>query len=281
MAEILSGKTVSEALMEKLAIRIEAQSVTPKLATLRVGDNDADKAYENNASNKLRKMGLVVENLTLESGCKEQAMLDSVQWLNSRNDVHGILVFQPLPKDWDTELLRTTLNPIKDVDCSTLENLGKLIADTPRYIPGAPAGVMAVLDHYNIPLSGANVCLIGRSTVVGRPLSQLLTSRGATVTICHSRTKNLAKVAKDSEILITSAGVPNLVGKDFVHENQVVIDVSTNVVDGKLCGDINLEEVSQIVKAYTPTPGGIGAITTTILAQQVVKACETLTLKLN
>lgn len=282
MAKILSGKEVSEHLQEKTKIRIESieksVGVTPKLATVRVGENEADKAYENGATKKFQAMGLDVENIVLAGDCEERAMLDTVEWLGNRTDVHGILVFQPLPSAWNVELLRTTLNPAKDVDCSTLENLGKLLGGQPRFVPGAPGAVMALLDYFGIDLEGKSVCLLGRSTVVGRPLSQLLTSAGATVTVCHTKTKNMAELAKASEILITSAGVPNLITKDFVHENQIVVDVSTNVVNGKLCGDIALEEIDSIVASYTPTPGGIGAITTTILAQQVVRACESLTL---
>lgn len=276
MARILSGKEVSERLQGEISSRIAGLDVVPKLATVRVGEQGADVAYEANATKKLRGMGLEVENVVL-SGDSEQDLMTQVGELGERADIHGILVFQPLPEGWNTDLLRTTLNPEKDIDCSTWENLGKLLAGAPRFVPGAPGAVMELLSHYAVDLVGKEVAVIGRSTVVGRPLAQLLTSAGATVTVCHSKSKNLAEVCRSAEILVTSAGVANLVTGEFVHDKQIVVDVSTNVVDGKLCGDICLETVSEKAESYTPTPGGIGAICTTVLAKQVVKACENLT----
>lgn len=279
MAKVLSGKEVSEALQETVKARVsvlQEKGVPPKLVTIRVGENGSDIAYESSATKKLGTMNVLVENAVLPMTATQEDLFDMVKEQGAREEVHGILVFQPLPSGWDEEILRTTLNPAKDVDCTTLENLGKLLAGKPRFCPGAPAGVMALLAHYNMDLTGKTVALIGRSTVVGRPLAQLLTSAGATVTICHSKTVNLSQVCQKADILVTSAGVPKLVGKDFVHKDQIVVDVSTNVVDGKLCGDISVDEIADIVEAYTPTPGGIGAITTTILASQVVDACESL-----
>lgn len=273
MAMILSGKEVSEQLQEHIKIRVETLKHTPKLATLRVGENDADKAYEGSATKKFQSLGLAVENVVLEEQCTQEEFVAQLQTLGEQEDIHGILVFQPLPSHLSVEVLRTSLNPMKDVDCSTFENLGKLLSGNPRFIPGAPGAVMMLLQHFQIDVAGKNIALIGRSTVVGRPLGQLLTTAGATVTMCHSKSKDLASICKQSDILITSAGVPNLVTKEFVHGEQIVIDVSTNVVDGKLCGDID-PDIAHIVKAYTPTPGGIGAVTTAVLAHQVVRASE-------
>lgn len=273
MSTILSGKEVSEKLGASVKLRAEQGKKIPKLATLRVGDNGADVAYEASATKKLSSFGLEVENAVLDITCTQEEFMAQLKTLGDREDVHGILVFQPLPSHLDTDALRTSLNPLKDVDCTTFENLGKLLSGAARFIPGAPGGVMALLQHFEIDVSGKNVVVIGRSTVVGRPLAQLLTTAGATVTVCHSKSTDVAEICRGCDILITSAGVPNLITKRFVHEDQIVIDVSTNVVDGKLCGDIH-PEICEIVQSYTPTPGGIGAITTAVLAHQVVRAAE-------
>ncbi len=261
---ILSGKDVAEAIQKNLQV-----TNPPTLAMIRVGDNPSDMAYEKGATTKLTALGLKVDALHLPETVT-QADLDShIQSLNNCAEIHGILVFQPLP----AHLSAMSISSEKDVDCSTLESLGKLVTGQKGFHPGAPAAVMALLQHYNIDIQGKNVTLIGRSTVVGKPLALLLTQAGATVTICHSKTQNLPQVAKNSDILITSAGKPNLITADFVHPEQYVIDISTNVVDGKLCGDID-PQIHDLVKGYTPTPGGIGAICTTILAKQVVEASQ-------
>ncbi len=261
---ILSGKAVAEALQSNFQF-----TQAPRLVTLRVGEQEADIAYEAGAGKKLALLGLEVEHLVFPQSVSQSQLDDAILQLNQRKDVQGILVFQPLPSHLNASVL--PIAPEKDVDCSTFPQQGRLVAGVDGFLPGAPAAVLATLAHYDIPLEGKNVTLIGRSTVVGRPLALLLMQQGATVTVCHSKTKNLASVAQASDILITSAGKANLITADFVHPQQIVIDISTNMVNGKLQGDIH-PEIHDIVAAYTPTPGGIGAVCTTILAQQVVKA---------
>lgn len=263
---ILSGKEVAEAINQTLNC-----NHSPKLATIRVGEDPADIAYETSAKKKLENLGLSVETVVLPATITQEELNAVIVAQNENTAVHGILVFQPLPKHLSA--LHLPIAPEKDVDCTTLLSQGKLVAGLDGFKAGAPAAVMATLAHFNIPLEGKNIALIGRSSVVGKPLALLLIQGGATVTICHSKTKNLPQIAKASDILITSAGKANFITPDFVHPEQVVIDVSTNVVEGKLCGDLS-PEVHDLVHAYTPTPGGIGAVTTSILAQQVVKASQ-------
>ncbi|MFI3253309.1 MAG: bifunctional 5,10-methylenetetrahydrofolate dehydrogenase/5,10-methenyltetrahydrofolate cyclohydrolase [Eubacteriales bacterium] len=255
----LSGKKVAEALKKKMKC-----STHPILATLRVGEVPSDVAYERGLGKRLLELGMEVKHFTLPDTVSQEELNQKIEELNNDKHIHGIIVFQPLPHG----LSAHAIAPNKDVDCSTLINQGKLLAGLPCYQPNAAAAVIALLEHYRIPLLGTKVTLIGRSSVVGRPLSILLIQAGATVTVCNSQTKNLPQIARSSGILISAVGQPNFITPEFVHDKQLVVDIGTNYVDGKLCGDIS-PEIHHIVGGYTPTPGGIGPVTTMVLAKQV------------
>ncbi len=258
----LSGLKVAAALKKQMRC-----STHPHLATVRVGENPIDVSYEVGLGKKLLELGMDVEHFHLPETVSQEDLDKQIEELNQNKHVHGIILFQPLPHG----LHPHAIAPNKDVDCSTLINQGKLLAGLPCYLPNAAGAVMALLEHYHIPLQGTNVTLIGRSSVVGRPLSILLIQAGATVTVCNSKTRNLAQIARCSGILISAVGQANFITREFVHENQVVVDIGTNYIDGKVCGDIS-PEIHHIVAGYTPTPGGIGPVTTAVLAKQVAQS---------
>lgn len=267
----LQGKAANQVLLAEISADIPRLSVVPTLATVRLGDNGADIAYQRNATQKLENLGLKVKNYQYPIDFSQEELLEELERLNQDASVHGILLFQPLPPHLDMMAIRHAIAPEKDIDCTTVENLGLILAGETRYAPCAPGAVMALLDHYQVSVVGKKVTIIGRSLVVGRPLSMLLLVEHATISVCNVNTANIAEEARNSDILITAAGCPGLVTPEFVHPKQTVIDIGTTMVDGVLCGDIH-PDVIPLVAAYTPTPGGIGALTTTILARQLVKA---------
>ena len=217
-------------------------------------------------------MAVCSVGLSQETG--EEELVATIEKLAEDEGIHGILLMQPLPKGIDVDRVKATIPPSKDVDGATFDNLGRVLAgNTEGYSYCAPSAVMALLDHYEIPLKGANVVLIGSGLVVGRPLALLLADRFATVTMANVYSKDIPEMTQKADILISACGVAGLVDATYVHEGQIVIDVGTSRKNGKICGDVNWEEVAPIVKAVTPTPGGIGSITTHILALHLMLAC--------
>lgn len=256
---ILSGKKVAQAIYKTMRC-----STHPHLATLRVGEKPEDIAYQSGVEKRLLEQGLEVEHHVLPVTATQAELDAKIQELNEKTVIHGILVLQPLPEG----LNPYAIAPSKDVDCSTLINQGKLMAGEACYQPNGPAAVITLLNHFKIPLEGTAITLIGRSQVVGRPLALMLIQAGATVTVCNSKTRNLPFIARSCGILISAVGQPNFITREFCHEKQVVIDVGANHLSGNQVGDIS-PEIHDFVAAYTPTPGGIGSVTTAILAKQV------------
>lgn len=257
-----------------LRLRLEEKQILPTLAVVRVGAKPGDISYEKGIRKKMDALSIAVCSVALSPEAKERELIETIQQLSADKGIHGILLMQPLPAGMNAGRVKAAIAPEKDVDGATLTNLGHVLAgNTDGYSYCAPGAVMALLDYYGIPLKGANVVIIGSGLVVGRPLALLLADRFATVTMTNIYSKEVPSISKRADILISAAGVAGLVDASYVSEGQIVIDVGTSRKEGKICGDVNWEAIEPIVEAATPTPGGIGGITTTVLAKHVVEAC--------
>ena len=279
MATLLKGAEAAKALTEKLTSRTEelkAKGVEPCLAIVRVGERDDDLSYERGAMKRCEKIGIKVKNVVLPLEITQEELIAEIERINADDRIHGVLLFRPLPKHIDDEAVRKSLAPAKDMDGITDGSLGAVYAGTKDgYAPCTAASCVEILKHYDIPVSGKRVVVIGRSLVIGKPVSMLLLAENATVTICHSRSQNLAEICREADILVVAAGKAGMVTKDFVRQGQTVLDVGIHVdADGNMCGDTVFAEVEPIVDMITPVPGGVGSVTTAILASHVVEAAE-------
>ena len=288
MAKRLLGKEVNEALVAALQTRTAAlreKGITPTLGIIRLGENPSDLSYEKGATKRAEEVGVAVKNYILPETATKEEVLAVIDEVNADASVHGVLMFRPLPKHLkaDQDEICNRLAPCKDVDSMThMSNAGVFEGQDLGYAPCTPAACMEILDYYGIDCKGKNAVVIGRSLVVGKPAAMMLMAKNATVTVCHTRTVNTAEICKNADIIVTAAGVLNSLTKDFVREGQIVIDVSMNwnpekiTTKGKggMSGDCVFEEVEPIVEAITPVPGGVGAVTTTVLMKHVVEAAE-------
>ena len=288
MAKQLLGKEVNEALVAALQTRTAAlkeKGVTPTLGIIRLGENPSDLSYEKGATKRAEEVGVAVKNYILPEDASKEDVLKVIDEVNADASVHGVLMFRPLPKHLkaDQDEICNRLAPCKDVDSMThMSNAGVFEGQDLGYAPCTPAACMEILDHYGIDCKGKNAVVIGRSLVVGKPAAMMLMGKNATVTICHTKTVDTAAVCREADIIISAAGVLNSLTKDFVRPGQVVIDVSmnwnpekiTSKGKGGMSGDCVYDEVEPIVEAITPVPGGVGAVTTTVLMKHVVEAAE-------
>jgi len=280
VAELLLGAPVANALTEVLAgevATLSSRGVVPTLAIVRVGERDDDLAYERGALKRCEKVGIAVRQFVLAADCSQDELMAVIDEVNSDASIHGCLMFRPLPKTLDEVAACAALDPAKDVDCITEGSLFGVFANRPvGFAPCTAEACIEVLDYYGYNLTGARVTVVGRSLVIGKPVSMMLQARNATVTMCHTRTRDLAAECRDAEILVVAAGHIGTVGSDAVSAGQVVIDVGINWDDaaGKLCGDVLFEEVEPIVGAITPVPRGVGSVTTAVLAKHVVEAAR-------
>lgn len=279
MAEVLKGAPVAARITEELAARCErlkTLGIVPTLAMLRVGEKPGDLAYETGAVKRCEKIGIIPRKILLPADVSPDEITGHVRMINADESVHGLLMFRPLD-DKDAERSACEmLDPSKDVDCMTDSSLAGVFTGSGKgYAPCTAQACVELLDYYGVDLAGKNVAVIGRSLVIGRPVSMLLMRRNATVTICHSQTSNLPDIARNSDILIAAIGRAKFIGTDYVSPGQVVVDVGINVDDdGKLCGDVDYDAVVPIVRAITPVPGGVGAITTAVLAKHIIESAE-------
>ena len=280
MGEIIKGKPVGDALSEVLKGECEAlvkDGIQPKLAILRVGAKPNDLSYEKGALKKCDTIGIKAEVTELPEGTTQEQYIEALEKLNKDSSVHGILTFRPLPKGIDEEVIKNVIAPEKDVDCFSPMNTAKLMeGDKTGFPPCTPTAVVEILKHYNVPLKGAKVVVLGRSMVVGKPVSMLLLGENATVTICHSKTQDLQKVCADADVLVAGVGRARMVTADYVKEGAVVIDVGINAKPegGGICGDVDTDDVLAKASMVTPVPAGVGSVTTSILAKHVIKACK-------
>ena len=288
MAKRLLGKEVNEALVAALQARTAAlreKGVVPTLGIIRLGENPSDLSYEKGATKRAEEVGVAVKNYILPEDASKEDVLKVIDEVNADASVHGVLMFRPLPKHLkaDQDEICNRLAPCKDVDSMThMSNAGVFEGQDLGYAPCTPAACMEILDHYGIDCKGKNAVVIGRSLVVGKPAAMMLMAKNATVTVCHTRTVNTAEICRNADIIVTAAGVLNSLTKDFVREGQIVIVVSmnwnpekiTSKGKGGMSGDCVFDEVEPIVGAITPVPGGVGAVTTSVLMKHVVEAAE-------
>lgn len=281
MGTVMLGTEVAKAMKERLIRRTEAlkdRGIRPKLAILRVGERPDDLSYERGARKRMELTGIECQVTELSEEVSQRELEAALRDLNQDPAVHGILLFRPLPSHLDEEPLKQIIDPVKDVDCMSPVNMAKVFSgDDSGYAPCTPEAVMEMLDHYGIDLKGKNVTVIGRSMVVGRPLAMMLLKRHATVTICHTRTRDLAAACRAADILIAAAGKAKMVTASMAGEGAVVVDVGINMdSEGNLCGDVDFEAVEPKASFISPVPRGVGSVTTSVLAQHVVRAAESL-----
>ena len=275
----LGGKEVADKIVEEIKIKVEAlknNGINPKLAILRVGEREDDLAYERGVLKRFETAGVEVE-VTAVDVCISQEELDKTfDGINNDPGVHGILVFRPLPKGLSDEHMRRTIDPGKDSDFMDIRNMENVLAGIPdAAAPCTAEAVMALIRYYQIETKGRKVTVVGRSLVIGKPVALLLTTANATVTVCHTKTANIEEECKNADIIVACCGVAKMITDRFVKPGQIIIDVGMNVdEEGRLCGDVDYDAVSEIAEAITPVPGGVGSITTAILLKHVVKNAE-------
>ena len=276
--EELRGKEIVEAMRTECLSFARENACIPSLAVLRVGDKESDIAYERSIKKRFQDFGLEVKDYHLEENCSNAEFQEVFRFLNEDPEIDGILVFRPLPLQIDEEEMLSVMKKEKDVDGVTSSNLaGLLLQDPDAFAPCTAEAVMELCKYYKISLSGKEVCIIGRSLVVGKPLSVLMLNADATVTVCHSKTENIKEVAKRADVLVTAIGKAKAIGSSYCKEGATVIDVGINVEsDGNLCGDVDYDTIKTVAEKLTPVPGGLGPVTTAVLAKHVVKAYQLL-----
>ena len=287
MAKLLLGKEVNAKLNARIIEQCEAlkaQGVNPTLAIVRCGERPDDLSYERGATKRAETLGVAVEKFLLPEDVTKEELLKTIDEINANDKIHGVLMFRPLPKHLkaDQDEICNRLDPAKDVDGMTDgSNAGVFMGKQLGFAPCTPAACMEILDHYGIDLTGKKAVVIGRSLVVGKPAAMMLMGKNATVTVCHTKTKHVAEIAREADVLISAAGVLKSLTKDYVRPGQIVIDVSINWDAEKngIAGDAVFEEVEPIVDAITPVPGGVGAVTTSVLIGHVVEAAARQTAK--
>ena len=279
MALLLKGGQAAAAMNEKTAARVAALTaagVVPTLAVVRMGAREDDLSYERGVMNRCAKLGIQVKPYLLEADASQDQLLAVLGEINQDSSIHGCLIFRPLPAQIDDKAVRSTLAPEKDVDGITDASLaGVFTGSGVGYAPCTAQACVEILDHYGIPLEGKRATVVGRSLVVGKPAAMLLDRKNATVTICNSRTRNLPEICRSADVLVVAMGKRGAIGGDCVAPGQVVVDVGIHTDEnGKLCGDVRFAEAEPVVEAITPVPGGVGTMTTSVLAAHVVEAAE-------
>lgn len=282
-AEIIDGKSISQSLRQQLKSDIEAmqkEGITPGLAVVIVGDDPASKTYVQSKHKACQKLGMHSEVIRLKEQSSEEELLNVIQQLNADEAIHGILVQLPLPKHISEEQIINAIRPEKDVDGFHPVNVGQLVIGEGGFIPCTPHGIIKMMKAKGIAIEGKHAVVIGRSNIVGKPVSLLLLQENATVTMCHSRTKNLAEISKQADILVVALGKAEMIGKEYISPGTTVIDVGINrLQDGRLVGDVNFEEAKQVAEYITPVPGGVGPMTITMLLYNTVEAAKRLGMK--
>jgi len=278
MAKIIDGKEVSAMIKESVAQQTKelvSNGIKPKLAVVIVGDDSASRVYVNNKKKACEVVGFESVEYALSKDTTQEELLKLIEKLNNDKSVNGILCQLPLPKQIDEEAIITAISPLKDVDAFHAENVGHIMIGNYTFLPCTPAGVMELLKSENIEIEGKNCVIIGRSNIVGKPMSMLLLQKNGTVTICHSKTKNLKEITKSADILVAAIGVAKFVTADMIKPGAVVIDVGMNRDEnGKLCGDVDFDDVKQTASYITPVPGGVGPMTIAMLMQNTLMAAK-------
>jgi len=277
-AKIIDGNAAARAVREgckKRADALKERGITPGLAVIIVGDNPASRAYVRNKVKACAEVGVHSEMHEFESGCSEAAVLEEIERLNRDPGIHGILIQLPLPGHFHPERITQAVDPEKDVDGFTWRNLGALVSGHALFEPCTPRAVMALIDEAGAAIEGSHAVVVGRSAIVGKPVALMLTARNATVTVCHTKTRDLGRVTRLADILVVAAGRPELITGDMVKPGAVVLDVGINRVPGRgLVGDVHFASVRDVAAAITPVPGGVGPTTIAMLVANTVLAAE-------
>ena len=275
MGNIIDGKLVATAIKSMLAEEInnlKQDNINVCLAVIMVGENPASQVYVNNKKKACEERGIISKQFTLAEDYGQDRLLALIKTLNNDPTVNGILCQLPLPEGYDEKAVINAISPAKDVDCFHPINVGRVMTGDYAFLPCTPAGIIELLAHYNIDISGKECVIVGRSNIVGKPLNMLLLHKNGTVTVAHSKTQNLTEVTKRADILVAAVGKPKFITADMVKEGAVVVDVGINRIDGKLCGDVDFENVSRKTSWITPVPGGCGPMTIAMLMQNTVTA---------
>ena len=280
MADILKGKPVADAINERTAAAVnelKEKGVVPTLCIVRVGERPDDLSYENGAMKRAAAVGVEVIKRVFPADVSEEELVSAIDGINADPAIHGVLLFRPLPRHIHEARVCNALAPEKDMDGITDMSMAGVYAQKKLGFPPCTAqAVIELIDHYGIDLTGANVTVIGRSLVIGKPVSMMLIKKNATVTICHTRTRGTADIARNADMIVAAAGSKRMVDTEFVREGQIVIDVGINWDEeqGRIVGDVDLDAVSPIVSAVTPVPGGVGGVTTSVLMSHVAEAAR-------
>ena len=269
---LIDGKEVKSKKIEELKNILNNLNTQLGLAVIQVGDDEASKVYIKQKEKLALELGYKFIHKKYDSNVDEDTLLHDIDILNNDKSIHGILVQMPLPKHLDENKIQNRISYLKDVDGLTYLNSGKLVNNSKGLVPCTPKGIIDLLDYYNIPIEGANAVVVGRSILVGKPIANLLLNRNATVTICHSRTKDLSSITKKADILVVAIGKKWFIDKSMIKKDSVIIDVGINRDDGKLYGDVNFDDVKNKCKYITPVPGGVGPMTVTELMFNVFDA---------
>ena len=278
MYQLIDGKELAKNIRQELKKendKLKEKGINAKLAVILVGDDNASKVYIKNKSKACNDVGIEFEEILLDSNTTMDKLLNVIENLNLREDINGILLQSPIPKGLNIQVAFEKIDYRKDVDGFNPINVGKLMIGQDGFIPCTPYGIVRMLEEYNIPVEGKNAVVIGRSNIVGKPLSQCLLNKNATVTVCHSKTKDIKNVTKNADLLISAVGKLNMVTEDMVKDGAVVIDVGMNRKEnGKLAGDVDFENVKEKTSYITPVPGGVGPMTIAMLMNNVIKATK-------
>lgn len=282
MADILmKGAEVNAAMKERMINRVDAlkkKGVQPVINIVRIGNRSDDLAYERGARKRMESVGVEMKITELPEDISQADFVKAFRKVNEDKTVHGIMLFRPLPKHLDESEIASIINPIKDVDCMSPVNIAKVfMGDEGVFAPCTAKAVMEMLAHYEVDLSGKNVVIVGRSMVVGKPLAMLMLKKNATVTVCHTRTVDLAEKCRRADVVVAAAGRAGMITGDMISRGTVVVDVGINInKEGKLCGDVEFESVEPQASYISPVPGGVGGVTSSVLASHVIKAAEIL-----
>lgn len=278
MAEIIDGKELAKKIRKDLKVEVDAlkeKGIKPKMAVIMVGNDPASSVYVKNKSKACEKVGIEFEEFLFEENIKEEVLLETIEKLNKDDSIHGILLQCPVPKHINTNKALRTISPEKDIDGFNPVNVGNLTIGEDAFISCTPYGVIKMLEAYNIETEGKNAVILGRSNIVGKPMIQCMLNKNATVTVCHSRTKNIDEIVKQADIVIAAIGKPKFVTENMVKDGAVVIDVGINRLDdGTICGDVDYDKLVNKASYITPVPGGVGPMTIAMLLNNVVKAAK-------
>ncbi|MGV3025784.1 tetrahydrofolate dehydrogenase/cyclohydrolase catalytic domain-containing protein [Clostridium thermobutyricum] len=278
MKDIIDGRKVSLEIKEEIKNfvlnRKKANKSIPKIASILIGNDEGSIYYQNSQEKVATSLGVEFLKIKLDEKITEENVIKEIYRLNNDNSISGIMILLPLPKGLNEKNIVNAISPKKDIDCLTYESVGKLYLGEETFIPCTPESILTLLKSYNVQLEGKEVVIIGRSNIVGKPAFQLLLNQNATVTICHSKTKNLQEICKRADVLIVAIGKPKFINSNYIKRGAVLIDVGTSSYEGKITGDIDFENVKGKAALITPVPGGVGALTTTLLIRNSCKALE-------